>query len=1785
MKETQKRIAAYKKALPHMKERVMAVAMMLIISVTMIISASFAWVTLSSNPEVSGLATTITANGNLEIALSDKDGLAPDETAVGDGNGNITLTNLKWGNLVNLSHESYGLEHLTLRPASLNTAALSVSPMTAVEYAEDGRVKGYLTNFSFSNFNAGAGVFDVHEITQYGVRAISSVTYSNAHAQSFYSKQLEKITASHADAQTLFSNVYGNKSYMNTVTALVGIHVSASMGDEDISCLSYMTSLTKMLNALAKCSDAAGQAVVDTINLYLYAELAANKNAGAYDSLAYELKDLKANNYDNELVTKYGGTVKGLTTYVTMAKKIDSALKGIEEAQKNEDGDVLWKRDLQSVANYLCDMDKAKLNGYTAAQLSSSYSTAFKILMADETPMAVIHEGALKDMDQLLGEPKMYVENLTVTITLPSDFGYGMGGRPISVTVNVTTGATEPYGLPTAYYDAYIFAEDATNEDRGTPVAADTYAMAVDFWVRTNEEKALLMLEGDIKYRVEYTPITGVNANGTTVPLYTYKNADGEEISVYKEITTVEGTETVTWYTADTHTVVDVGTATPTAQQEEKKTPIGYEGANRVWEELDDPDGEYADFLQNGTSTTQGSGSCYIFYPKTPEDEVQSKHLLQSMTVAFVSEDGALLGQASMDTDNAIEDAGRVIVPLKMQRQTKPIVVGKDANGDDITETAYITPLNQNEATRITAIIYLDGKTLTNSDVLAASAINGQLNIQFGLNKMEMAPVKDEDLMKETYAIQARIRDNSTGEEKWTTYKKFAGYDEETCKVDIKVTLAGMTATTVKGSFVSYISASQGARQPEFTMTYDEQERVWLATVPFTSSGDFTLRSLQIDGVDVALNEGSILEVEIPGISIRGLTCTNWAGKNSHYIMTADSSYSQELILTLGSQENHKIQGVFIGDNGMNITVDFHLTSPGIYTGTANFTTGGTYTMSYLLVDGVYTTLERESEATSLTKILTLKLGLQTTVILGQPLDLEYYELVEEMEAALEAASASEKDAVRADYEARIDEHLDLLYNGNGIEGDVNKNGLSLVRDKDGNLGFITPINQDETVKPLFIDVRCIVTDDQGNTLNGLQDVWLTYSAGSMALDAKLQENTSAHYYAGRFVLTESGSFSFSNLAFVQQSRPYTITAATSAPSITAIPPYTAEYVEQGAYEPFVFALGEGMDARALNITLKNAKAATVVATLTNDAGVTHVAEAQAAETDSETKVSTFRVLAPNDGYWEVTELKVKNVFYDGAFRAGTDEPDSWWVLNENVQEDEIGTTFITQAYFVVDGDTPQISYDKPFMTDNIASQTKPMTVSILGHDRKTPFEKVLKDYGLNVEVSVDLTYTLDMTEVNKLNPTGGTLPQSTFGVAETDENGNITMEVMNFLLPGDYYPTWSIHIAGDYTASYDYYVGTPEPQPSIFTYENTRSILNPVTVSWKAPDLTVTALDNTGINEGYTVNIGSDAVGGYKAFGEKVRNYFEPYYANMYVKTESSGSHVYPSMTMSLADYGPSQKADKISGKVVLPSAVGFPVEYDFADANAWAATKTVGQNKSGGGWAPDRGVVGWQNISTVAMTYDGVTYTLGLRKPVEIRQSLKPLYLQYTVQTTDQIDAPKIWVSLTGKDELVQLAVPDEWEDVSSSNQDTTISGYTDLGTKTVSEFIDGGCNGDDGYQNYTRSTRTYDVNRVTTTVTTQKKIAQWTIDGTNYTPGSYFAVKAVSVKKSNGDTEHKAYQATDVAGNISSTTTTTEAVYTITECSDKKVGSVVANPGGDVVEVFYTNGWEKDSEKKKS
>ncbi len=117
-----------------------------------------------------------------------------------------------------------------------------------------------------------------------------------------------------------------------------------------------------------------------------------------------------------------------------------------------------------------------------------------------------------------------------------------------------------------------------------------------------------------------------IKVGDKTYSLYTVTaTVDGQTVSAtaYFE----DSDDTYYAYDLETHTPGDaLGKANQFSKIETLKetvtTIVGYNGVNRIW-------GEDGNSLIDGSSTTMGAGSCYVFYPKSPEDQAKSLQLLQ----------------------------------------------------------------------------------------------------------------------------------------------------------------------------------------------------------------------------------------------------------------------------------------------------------------------------------------------------------------------------------------------------------------------------------------------------------------------------------------------------------------------------------------------------------------------------------------------------------------------------------------------------------------------------------------------------------------------------------------------------------------------------------------------------------------------------------------------------------------------------------------------------------------------------------------------------------------------------------------------------------------------------------------------------------------------------------------------------------------------------------------------------------------------------------------------------
>ncbi len=119
------------------KNKLMAAVAMLVISTLMLTTASYAWFTISTAPEVKGMTAKVVTNENLEIALAGSDTKVPGASTDEDKGKQTT-----WGNIIDLTSTdvktAYDAVDKTLRPATYDTESKKFQYPV---YSTDGRVE------------------------------------------------------------------------------------------------------------------------------------------------------------------------------------------------------------------------------------------------------------------------------------------------------------------------------------------------------------------------------------------------------------------------------------------------------------------------------------------------------------------------------------------------------------------------------------------------------------------------------------------------------------------------------------------------------------------------------------------------------------------------------------------------------------------------------------------------------------------------------------------------------------------------------------------------------------------------------------------------------------------------------------------------------------------------------------------------------------------------------------------------------------------------------------------------------------------------------------------------------------------------------------------------------------------------------------------------------------------------------------------------------------------------------------------------------------------------------------------------------------------------------------------------------------------------------------------------------------------------------------------------------------------------------------------------------------
>lgn len=965
MTETQKRIKAYQDALPGLRERVAAVALLLVMSMAMMTSASFAWLTISRSPEVAGANTTIAANGSLEIALATgdvKDPVKePGASQVGDSsaaeNQSVIGSNVTWGNLINLADPAYGLESLSLRPAQLNTVSLLESPLFGAMYGQDGRITQLTSNFAYTSWipetDEKPGYFGIAE--QYGVRAISSTKIEAVGAEGIYLRKLEEANGLNLAAGSLYTSMASDKTNMQSLATMMGKYMQDRMNSgnkyDNPECdVKDIQNLADMYEQFLAAFDKEAEAMAALVNLQLFLKHGeGNYNPYTYDMI-YTATDAS--------LAAIGVKLSNLAQF-----KADHTII-VEDVVKlralgSSGGTLKWEDSgLNNIVNRLVNVGECTMgDGTKISSIGASNATNYM----SGTQEAIITNGILKNFEARTGA-YINVKEMQITCSVYRTVaGFPVDLADQKVKANVHTNAAD-LGYTLFNNDMnYTKQQNTGNYQGGILTAMDTYGLAVDFWVRTNSESSYLTLEGNVLTKTERKRATGTDINGNVVELFVVElsgmDANGTPTSykvdlyqgkrtIYHEIQNEDGSVSVeeeivdAWYKAANHALMteeELGGKTPIGKYDEIVTVIGYEGENRVWDSAD------KDYLTTD-ATTQGSGSCYVFYADTPEDQASSLELLESFNVAFVSADGTLMAKAVMDTEHYYAENGRVTVPLVLSSNDSTHV-GEDAEGNPIYG---ITLLEKNVPTFITAIVYLDGTLLNNDKVLAASNIQGRLNIQFGSNQ-SLKSIENEELMNKEIHISASVEGTE--------------FDFDTHQGDmvstVKVNVSGSEPSTVKAFFIRTINAAQGSREKEMTFVKNTDGE-WEASYTFTGPGIYVLRSVELDGISYDLDEEQ--KVTIKGFAISSIAVREANANNHIFVMSAQSTAPVTVELRFATSDVDKmpksVQARFLRKDGTAVNIDLKYdATTQLWSGAANFVSSGEYTMQYVVLDGKHVEL------------------------------------------------------------------------------------------------------------------------------------------------------------------------------------------------------------------------------------------------------------------------------------------------------------------------------------------------------------------------------------------------------------------------------------------------------------------------------------------------------------------------------------------------------------------------------------------------------------------------------------------------------------------------------------------------------------------------------------------------------------------------------------------------------------------------------------------------------------
>ena len=712
-------------SLSAMRKKLYSAVAMLLVSAILMASSSYAWFVLSTAPEATGIETQVGANGSLEIALLNTESYndlllvtdADIDEGAAPGERNVLASNLNWGNLVNLSNDSYGLSKIVLMPSRLNISQTGEADFTintntllkTPKYGEDGRILALEQTAVSATYDKAKAQFS--NTDGYGVRAVGTAASMSVFQRELNSARSVIINNMNA-AKTAASQALNS-----TGSALADIAVQHALIDMSGGTESYTKADVQAMLDLANGMKTALDHI-DAAMRQVYVGYICSDGSAVTDDELQSTKEtiLNPETTLSALQATYPDASARMSTLIAGLNddqtKVESAIAGCQSAIDQNKESYTWN-EISAIMSPLVNYEGMQLNGHGIQELqavATDMTAAFNIITAGDGLNVTVPTGSglVSDVADFAGD---YQASVTLNTELTVS---GLPLQGMTAKMATTTSITPLYLTQCAN----IIRSYTAKEGGGSSAITDFYGYALDFAVRTNAAgKSHLLLQTESTNRIYDGDTQNANLQGGGSYMQFGTQAG---ISATKMVKLMRAIRVM--FIAKEGKTYGIGALDCTLGKDVyRETAAEEKAANQNLPYVLDNaktglDIQYSDCI---------SAEAYAALPETSNVEFD--------------------GNGSVKAKLYLYDFSMTMAPDAVEAGLEPTYhkTGGLTLGAQKAK-AEIMELHENEAVALTALVYLDGSYVHNSEVASTNteSMRGVLNLQFA-SDAELIPAEN----------------------------------------------------------------------------------------------------------------------------------------------------------------------------------------------------------------------------------------------------------------------------------------------------------------------------------------------------------------------------------------------------------------------------------------------------------------------------------------------------------------------------------------------------------------------------------------------------------------------------------------------------------------------------------------------------------------------------------------------------------------------------------------------------------------------------------------------------------------------------------------------------------------------------------------------------------------------------------------------------------------------------------------------------------------------------------